>query len=295
MKKLSAALDSVENAISTLVPVTFFDKGKVPKMLIQRSPFGTNKKQSNCAIVGSSNDKSSTKGLNNTAKCKGRQNPECRRHGLLRQWGFAAFPSMRNQQWIRYAEMKSPYWGTNEEDANEMGSYLDHEEKVWDRSLGHRRNTQNSQRANVNCENQIRELWEPLDDSNLDQRVWDIVQRTIGEANNHRECIGYKKPYREWIDQTYEFLRGFRFPDFTKFSGDDHQLTERHLSITRLSLNLIEEWDRMEDAFHQQFYHCVPEVRFTDLAQIVQRARETASQYVERFKTARMRCNAKIL
>ncbi|KAL3533371.1 hypothetical protein ACH5RR_006892 [Cinchona calisaya] len=35
---------------------------------------------------------------------------------------------------------------------------------------------------------------------------------------------------------------------------------------TSLPLNLIEEWYRVEDAFHQQFYHCQPEVKFTNLA-----------------------------
>ncbi|KAL3498086.1 hypothetical protein ACH5RR_040818 [Cinchona calisaya] len=124
----------------------------------------------------------------------------------------------------------------------------------------------------------------------------------MGKANNPREFIGYWKPYPEWIDQTYEFPRRFRFPDFTKFLGYDHESTVEHIDIftilpysaIRLPHNSINEWDRMEDAFHQQIYHSQLEVRFTDLAQIVQRARKMASQYVKRFKTAKMRCNAKI-
>ncbi|KAL3516421.1 hypothetical protein ACH5RR_023323 [Cinchona calisaya] len=63
------------------------------------------------------------------------------------------------------------------------------------------------------------------------KRVRDIVQRTIVEANNLRERIGYRKPYPEWIDHTYDFPRGFRFPNFTKFFGDDHQSTPEHIGL----------------------------------------------------------------
>ncbi|KAL3537743.1 hypothetical protein ACH5RR_001109 [Cinchona calisaya] len=41
--------------------------------------------------------------------------------------------------------------------------------------------------------------------------------------------------------------------------------------------------------------HLQPEVKFIDLAQIIQKARETASQCIEIFKTSGMRCNARIL
>ncbi|KAL3537940.1 hypothetical protein ACH5RR_001306 [Cinchona calisaya] len=147
----------------------------------------------------------------------------------------------------------------------------------------------------------------------------------MGETNNLREHIGYRKPYSEWIDWTYELPRGYRFPDFTKFLGDDHMSIVEHIGhfiihcgevsnhdflklmlfpysltgtafegYTRLLPNSIEERDRMEDSFNQQFYHCQLKVRLTFLAKIVQRAGETANQYVKRFKTARMRCNARI-
>ncbi|KAL3522752.1 hypothetical protein ACH5RR_015586 [Cinchona calisaya] len=78
----------------------------------------------------------------------------------------------------------------------------------------------------------------------------------------------------------------------TKGSGSESKMAFEW--YTRLQPNSIEKWDKMEDSFHQQFYHCQPEVRFANLAQIVQKARETASQYVQRFKTARMRYNARI-
>ncbi|KAL3516725.1 hypothetical protein ACH5RR_023627 [Cinchona calisaya] len=36
----------------------------------------------------------------------------------------------------------------------------------------------------------MREPWELLDNDNLDQRVRDILQRTMGEVNKPRERIG---------------------------------------------------------------------------------------------------------
>ncbi|KAL3502561.1 hypothetical protein ACH5RR_037010 [Cinchona calisaya] len=86
-----------------------------------------------------------------------------------------------------------------------------------------------------------------------------------------------------WDQRETVELRCYKFVQLTTFE-----------SYTILPPNSIEEWNRLEDAFHQQFYRCQPEVRFTDLVQIVQRARKMASQYVEKFKTARMRCNARV-
>lgn len=39
-----------------------------------------------------------------------------------------------------------------------------------------------------------------------------------------------QKPYPEWVDREYELPRGYRIPDFTKFTGDDDQRPTDHLA-----------------------------------------------------------------
>ncbi|KAL3533709.1 hypothetical protein ACH5RR_007230 [Cinchona calisaya] len=116
-----------------------------------------------------------------------------------------------------------PYWWMNEMNADEVGSYIGHDEKI--------------------------------------------------EVHNPRECMGYRKPYPEWIDQTYKFPRDFRFQDFMKFLGDDHNQL-RSTSI-----------DSLSNAIRTQVH---------DLAQIGQRVNKMASQHVEKFKMARMRYDARV-
>ncbi|KAL3516126.1 hypothetical protein ACH5RR_023028 [Cinchona calisaya] len=118
MKRLSTASDSVKYTISTLVPITTTEKRKVPKTLIQGISSGTNENQLNYIIVGLPDYESRTKGLSNTAKEHSSRDPPT--HPLY-------MPSP-----IRNGE--GPYWGTNEENANETCSYLDHEKEVGNRS-----------------------------------------------------------------------------------------------------------------------------------------------------------------
>lgn len=51
----------------------------------------------------------------------------------------------------------------------------------------------------------------------------------------------------------------------------------------------------MEQAFHNQFYNFLSELRFTDVSHMEQKVGETTSQFLNRFKLVRMRCNAKVL
>lgn len=39
-----------------------------------------------------------------------------------------------------------------------------------------------------------------------------------------------QKPYPDWIDREYELPRGYRIPEFTKFTGDDDQRPTDHLA-----------------------------------------------------------------
>ncbi|KAL3519839.1 hypothetical protein ACH5RR_017988 [Cinchona calisaya] len=129
---------------------------------------------------------------------------------------MAVICSSSNEKW------RESQLGANEENVDKAGSFFDQEGEMWDQSLGHQRNGQDNRRMEGNHGNQIRESWELINNDNRNRRFKDIVQRTMGETNNLRERIGYRKPYPEWINQTYEFPRGFRFPNFTKISGDDH-------------------------------------------------------------------------
>ncbi|KAL3510437.1 hypothetical protein ACH5RR_029838 [Cinchona calisaya] len=65
------------------------------------------------------------------------------------------FPSpMRNREGL--------YLGNNDGNFDEIGSYVKHDEEIWDRSPGHRRNAREDRRVEGNREDPTRELREPM-------------------------------------------------------------------------------------------------------------------------------------
>ncbi|XP_077223021.1 uncharacterized protein LOC143856637 [Tasmannia lanceolata] len=129
----------------------------------------------------------------------------------------------------------------------------------------------------------------------------------------------YRKPYPEWIDRLYPFLRSYKVPEFITFSGDGTQSTIEHVGrftvqcgdvndYVRLRLfgnsltstafnwyvflppNSIQEWSQLERIFHAQFYRTEPEVTMADLARIKQMPQESTEDFITRFKRARSKC-----
>lgn len=43
-----------------------------------------------------------------------------------------------------------------------------------------------------------------------------------------------QRPYPEWVDQEFELPRGYKRPEFTKFTGEDDQRPMDHLARFKL-------------------------------------------------------------
>ncbi|KAL3533587.1 hypothetical protein ACH5RR_007108 [Cinchona calisaya] len=100
------------NVISTLVPITTARKREVHKTLIQGALSGNFEKQLNCAIVGSFNIESSTKGLSNMAKGKAvmigttRPDPTLEKRGV--QQSYNGGLENRSHVAIKFQEQAEP-------------------------------------------------------------------------------------------------------------------------------------------------------------------------------------------
>ena len=128
----------------------------------------------------------------------------------------------------------------------------------------------------------------------------------------------YRKPYREWVDRTYEFFRGYKMPDFRFFNGEREQSTIEHVTrfttqcgeftnhdfmklrlfpnslsgvafawYTNLPVGSILTWQQMKDVFHAQLFQTEPEVSMADLSRLSHRSSEKASNFITRFKRAK--------
>jgi hypothetical protein len=109
--------------------------------------------------------------------------------------------------------------------------------------------------------------------------LWELGFAPRGRAK------AYKKPYPEYFD-TVPYPRGFRVPDFVKFTGEDARTTYEHkgqflaqvsyagitdvhwvklfpLSLsstafnwfTSLAPNSVSTWASLEERFHEYFYN----------------------------------------
>jgi hypothetical protein len=130
----------------------------------------------------------------------------------------------------------------------------------------------------------------------------------------------YQKPYRADFDYV-AFPRGWRMPDFVKFSGDDNRTTWEHISqytaqlgeagtynslkvrlfslsltgtafawFSSLAPNSIDSWDQLEQKFHDHFFSGSYQLKLTDLTSVRQNKEESVSDYLKRFKKVKNCC-----
>ena len=135
----------------------------------------------------------------------------------------------------------------------------------------------------------------------------------------------YQKPYLEYVDST-PYPRGFKIPDFVKFTGEDGRSTFEHigqflaqisevgtsdvykLKLFPLSLSgtaftwfsslapkSIVTWAQLEQKFHEYFYSGETELRLTDLILVKQKYNESVSEYIRRFRDVKNRCFSLII
>ncbi|XP_060675539.1 uncharacterized protein LOC132804980 [Ziziphus jujuba] len=151
------------------------------------------------------------------------------------------------------------------------------------------------------------------------EAVETIIQEKIGPAFRRIGRPSYKRPSLEAINRI-EFPRGFRFPEFTLFLGEENQSTVEHIghftiqcgeavaneflklrlfanSLTgsafswyiNLQPNLIHRWQELEQKFHEQFYRIEQEISTADLSRLRQMEGESVENFITWFKRARIR------
>jgi hypothetical protein len=117
------------------------------------------------------------------------------------------------------------------------------------------------------------------------------------------------------------YPRGFRVPDFDKFTGEDSKTTYEHirqflaqisdygitdvhqirlfpLSLSRtafnwfvsLAANTINTLEQLEQKFHDCFFNGESELRLSHLAGAKQKPNETVSEYIRRFRETINKC-----
>ena len=130
----------------------------------------------------------------------------------------------------------------------------------------------------------------------------------------------YQKPYPDYFDST-PYPRGFRIPDFVKFTGEDGRSTFEHVGqflaqcsevgtsdvfrlklfplslsgtaftwFTSLAPNSISTWAQLEQKFHEYFYSGETELRLSDLTMVRQKYNEHVHDYIRRFRDVKNRC-----
>jgi hypothetical protein len=165
-----------------------------------------------------------------------------------------------------------------------------------------------------------RAMAEPgADPNNLTNQLATILRESFGiEPKGQRHV--YQKPYPDYYDQLLH-NRGYRVPEFSKFSGEDGKTTLEHagqfilqcgeasakdalklkmfsLSLsgttftwfTSLAPNSIFTWAELEHKFHEYFYSGDTELRLSHLTTIKQKHNAPVADYIWRFRDTRNRC-----
>ena len=130
----------------------------------------------------------------------------------------------------------------------------------------------------------------------------------------------YQKPYPDHFDLT-PYPRGFRIPDFVKFTGEDGRSTFEHVGqflaqcseigtsdvyrvklfplslsgtaftwFTSLAPNSVSTWIQLEQKFHEYFYSGETELRLSDLTMVKQKHNEHVHDYIRRFRDVKNHC-----
>jgi hypothetical protein len=155
--------------------------------------------------------------------------------------------------------------------------------------------------------------------NNLTNQLSTILCESFGIERKGRGCV-YQKPYPDYYDQL-PYPRGYRVPEFSKFSGDDGKITLKHVGqfilqcgeasandalklrmfplslsstaftwFTSLAPNSIFIWAQLEQKFHKYFYSGNTELRLSHLTAIKQKHNDPVTEYIRRFRDTRNRC-----
>jgi hypothetical protein len=146
-----------------------------------------------------------------------------------------------------------------------------------------------------------------------------ILHESFGIEPKGQRCI-YQKPYLNYYDQL-TYPRGYKVPEFSKFSGEDGKTTLEHVGqfilqcgeasanntlklrmfplslsstiftwFTSLAPNSIFIWAQLEQKFHEYFYSGDTELRLSHLTAIKQKHNEPTIDYIRRFRDTRNWC-----
>jgi hypothetical protein len=158
-----------------------------------------------------------------------------------------------------------------------------------------------------------------VDSNNLNNRLAIILHESLGIEPKGRGRV-YQKSYLNYYDQL-PYPRGYRVPEFSKFSGEDGKTTIEHVGqfilqyddasandvlklrmfplslsgttftwFTSLAPNSIYTWAQLEQKFHEYFYSGNIELRLAHLTTIKQKHNVPAIDYIRRFRDTRNQC-----
>jgi hypothetical protein len=146
-----------------------------------------------------------------------------------------------------------------------------------------------------------------------------ILRESFGIEPKGRGHI-CQKPCPDYYNQL-PYPRGYRVPEFAKFSGVDGKTTLEHIGhfilqcgeasvndalklrifslslsgntftwFTSLALNFIFTWAQLEQKIHEYFYSGDTKLRLSNLTGIKQKHNETVTDYIRRFRDTRNQC-----
>jgi hypothetical protein len=158
-----------------------------------------------------------------------------------------------------------------------------------------------------------------VDGNNLTNQLTTILCESFGIEPKSWGRV-YQKPYPDYYDQLLS-PRGYRVPEFSKFSGEDGKTTLEYVGqfilqcgevsandtlklrmfplslsdtafiwFTSLTPNYIFTWAQLEQKFHEYFYYSDTELRLSHLTAIKQKHNEPAADYIRRYRDTRNQC-----
>jgi hypothetical protein len=165
-----------------------------------------------------------------------------------------------------------------------------------------------------------RVMTEPdVDPNNLTNQLATILCESFGIEPKDRGCV-YQKSYPDYYDQL-PYPKGYRIPEFSKFSRDDGKTILEHVSqfilqcgeanandalklgmfrlslsrtifiwFTSLTPNYIFTWAQLEQKFHEYFYSGDTDLRLSHLTIIKQKHNEPIADYIGRFRDTKNQC-----